>query len=154
MAEAPGSDSQTNEQRSLFIYERAQENAHHHETVMWTFTSVAWAANAVLLEIALNLKSGAEKPWPLFAVSLIGLILTAFVWHMWGIFRNMKNSSYKTCQDIEGKFPDIPQVHNGIAKVYSGGEGTYWVQSINTAFGLVWFVEILTAFGYFQRNGP
>ena len=130
----------------LCLYEIAQENAHHHEVVMWTILSVTWGANILLLSSAL----GSQQPTVGLLRTIIpiaGIVLTVFAAHTWFVFRDMKNSSYEACQEIEGRdqFPVSIHLHRRIAKDYGSPKFTGYPIIISVLFVLAWGFNLFVA---------
>ena len=127
----------------LTLYQAAQENAHHHEVVMWTIVSVTWTANTLLLSFVL---SKSERPLLLgVIIPLTGIVLTIFALHTWLIFRTLKNISYETCQKIEARdqFPVSIHLHTEIAKDYGCSKGAPYAVIVSVLFGLAWALVLL-----------
>jgi hypothetical protein len=136
--------------RELAVYQCAQENAHHTDTVVWAVASINWTANAILLAYALKAVGKQEHAWSVAVVSAVGGVLTLFVWRIWNVLRDAKLASYEICQAIEDGFPEKLRMHQKIADKYPHGVGTYWVHGISIMFGVLWILLFLYAVRYFQ----
>src|SRR5579862_3666827 len=129
--------------RELTVYQCAQENAHHTDTVVWAIASISWTANAILLAYAMEATTKGGHAWSIAVVSVVGGVLTLCVWQIWKVFRQTKKTSYEICQTIEQGFPEKLKLHLTIAKDYANGTGTNWVCAISIMFGLLWAAEFL-----------
>lgn len=87
----------------LVEYQAAQSSAEHHDTLVWTVTSIIWAANLVLLGFMLNSINKIELKGWLLAFSFLGIFLCVNVWIFACQFRKIKNKKYNRCKFIEKK---------------------------------------------------
>lgn len=143
--EMPTSPPMLKTEHALAVYQAAQANAHHAETVMWTINAVMWGANTALLTFVL--KDSGATPSVIVVIAPAGLVFTGFVAHMWHVFRSIKNVSFKTCQEIEKmySFPCELRVHRHINMMIPKGAGTAWARVIGLFFGTAWMTEFLRA---------
>ena len=87
-------------------YEASQRSAEHFDTLLWTVSSIFWAANSVLLGSVIEHLFGTEKcdlenRVVLSGFAAIGICLAwavkRFVWS----FNNVRNIKYRRCHVIE-----------------------------------------------------
>jgi len=88
----------------LVEYQKAQDSAEHHDTLLWTVTSILWAAIVLLLGSALDAvgESGKQLLVTMYSVLGIGLTLTsaAFVF----LLNHIKNQKYARCKELEERW--------------------------------------------------
>jgi hypothetical protein len=97
-----GKKELTREEEILLVeYQAAQSSAEHHDTLVWTVTSIIWAGNLVLLGLVLNVIDKTELKCLISIFSAVGILLCVSVWIFAGQFRKIKLSKYKRCVEIE-----------------------------------------------------
>lgn len=75
----------------LIEYQKAQDSAEHHDTLLWTVSGIVFAAlTAFFQSIATNI-------W----ASLLGIVLLFALWIFNRSFRYYKQKSYERCKEIE-----------------------------------------------------
>jgi hypothetical protein len=124
----------------LSIYERAQEAAFHTDAVLWEIAAITWGANTVLLGFVLEaIEKGHAIPFTVL-VSIVGMVLTAFVYRVCDVARVSKKIGYGICQDIEKHpwFPAEVKLHTKIHEWYPAGMGRKWISVISVLFGVAW----------------
>lgn len=91
-------------QVQLVEYQKAQDSAEHHDGLFWTVTSLNWVGSAVLMGFVLGALGSHPSPShraALVAISLVGILLSLFVWRWARQFRALKKAKYRRCQEIE-----------------------------------------------------
>jgi len=87
-------------------YQAAQNSAQHHDVLVWSVTSVVWAANLVLLGFVVN-HFGKDNPLPKVFLGWIiglGIFLDLMGWIIARQLRAVKNFKYERCKVIEARF--------------------------------------------------
>ena len=75
----------------LVEYQKAQDSAEHHDTLLWTVSGL------VLVALTIFFQSITKD----VLASVLGLILLFALWVFANSFRYYKNISYNRCKDIE-----------------------------------------------------
>lgn len=84
-------------------YRNAQSSAQHHDTLVWTVTSIFWAANILLFRVVIDsIEKNNLKGLPI-ALSLLGLFLCLSVWEFSRQFNDIMRQKYSRCKVIEGE---------------------------------------------------
>lgn len=96
----------TLEQRQTFLveYTAAQASAEHHDTLVWTVSSLNWAGSALLMGLVLGKEDGPHRlavRLALCSLCLVGIALAALVWR-WALqMRAVKIVKYERCKALE-----------------------------------------------------
>lgn len=85
----------------LVEYQAAQSSAEHHDTLVWTVTSIIWAGNLALLGLVLNVIDKIKLKCWLLAFSVLGIFLCWSVWKFAEQFNKIKRQKYIRCVEIE-----------------------------------------------------
>jgi hypothetical protein len=85
----------------LVEYQAAQDSAQHHDNLVWTTTGIIWGSSLVLLGFVIaNLSTPLLRPI-IIVVSILGLLLCAYVWLAAIQFRSIRFHKYRRCKEIE-----------------------------------------------------
>lgn len=110
----------TNKEALCIEYQAAQASAEHHDSLVWTVTSILWAATLLLLGFVLeNLGEYNLRPM-LTWVSMLNIFLISAIWLFTRQFRSMKNQKYDRCKIIErqlGIRQHLALEHSGRQKI-------------------------------------
>lgn len=84
----------------LVEYQTAQDSAQHHDNMIWSATSIVWAASLVLLGFVLE---NFEKKLNLIimAVAVLAMVMLGYIWYASRVFGAVKNQKYARCKKIE-----------------------------------------------------
>ncbi len=99
----------TPEQREAYLveYQKTQDSAQHHDTLVWSITSLNWVGSALLMGFVLS-GLGTAKSIPqkvaLIVVSLVGIVLAMLVWCWARQMRGVKVAKYERCKELEALF--------------------------------------------------
>jgi hypothetical protein len=126
-----------------WVYERAQECAHHDDLVMWQVVSITWAANSVLLAFALKEAGGTRALLLVLVSSMVGMILTIFSGYYYCISKVRQRVAYRLCRKIEKKLlKGSLRLRHEIDKTYDVttflGRTNHWVLVLNVLFLGAW----------------
>lgn len=82
-------------------YQAAQDSAQHHDTLIWSVTSVMWGSALLLMGFILPaLKEAALRPL-ITLLSVLGIALTVFLWIFASQFSDVMRHKYARCKAIE-----------------------------------------------------
>lgn len=84
-------------------YEKAQDSAEHHDKLLWTVTSIIFAALSVLFGFIIKYLTEVKYELITILASFFGLVLCIALWIFIENFRYYKNISYYRCNIIEIK---------------------------------------------------
>jgi hypothetical protein len=86
----------------LVEYQAAQNSAQHHDTLVWTVTSIIWSGTLVLFGFMLNNIDKKTDYLCLYVVlSILGVLLIVAVMLFTFQFHSIKCQKYKRCKQIE-----------------------------------------------------
>jgi hypothetical protein len=134
----------TKEQREAFLieYQKAQDSAQHHDTLVWTILSLNWVGSAILMGFVLSGIDAAScllQKLALLAMSAVGVALSALVWRWAYKTRCVKVAKYKRCIALEALFE--MQQHSCLS--YTAGSQTKEYAALMILFLLAWVVLII-----------
>jgi len=135
----PDRDVETNKDL-LVEYQAAQASAEHHDRLLWSVTSIVWGASLIVLGFVLgNLEKAALRLLISF-LSILGVVLSVFVWLSAWLFRSLKIQKYRRCKEIENIFNF--QQHQSVR--YPGK--VIWILYcfVMFLFVVVWIVVLVT----------
>ena len=125
----------------LVEYQKAQDSAEHHDSVKWTVTSIAWAANLILMGIVVDsLEEASDDRLLLALASVVGLSSLVFSAIVWFVLSKVMRDKYKKCAEIEKEL-GMTQ-HTNQQSSYSAGIITSLHAAITVVLSGVW-VSIL-----------
>lgn len=94
----------SNEDKFLTEYAKAQDSAEHHDNLIWVATGVAWTGNIVLFALAIS-KIGEPYFQHLIVItSTLGILIMITATILAVQLINVKNQKYDRCKKIEGVF--------------------------------------------------
>jgi hypothetical protein len=127
----------------LVEYEAAQASAEHHDTLVWSVTSIFWGASFILLGFIVDkITDGNVKTLVLITVlASFGIILCVAVWKIAFGFNRIKNQKYDRCREIEDKFNFTNHINTH--KQYSKGIQRCIYSFIMICFIIIW-IFVLT----------
>jgi hypothetical protein len=124
-------------------YQKAQDSAEHHDSLLWYVTSIVWSGNLILLgEVATSTKTHLASIL-ILPISVLALVLNLFVWAAAFQFRSVKKQKYEYCKQIEDKLPGMRGQHRNLCHP----PGVTWTLycSVTILFLIVWFAFLLMA---------
>jgi len=83
-------------------YQAAQSSAQHHDTLVWSVTSIMWAATLVLMGFILRALTDPTLRPLITILSALGIVLTICVWIFALQLNTAKRHKYARCKAIEG----------------------------------------------------
>lgn len=92
------------EKKFLTEYSKAQDSAEHHDTLIWTSTGVACAANIALLIFVIRKETFLNYPITSTLLGLLGMLLIGSVWFLADALIALKKRKYDRCKELERKF--------------------------------------------------
>jgi hypothetical protein len=87
----------------LVEYQTAQESAQHHDTLVWSVTSVMWGGSLVLMGFVLAAPRTPESSTLVTIVGVLGVALTLCAWRFAWQFNALKRQKYLRCKQIEAQ---------------------------------------------------
>lgn len=97
-------DELINKDILLVEYQEAQQSAEHHDNLVWTVTAVIWGGILVLLGFVLGNIEKSNLKTIIILISILGILLTIFVWIFALQLSSIKRQKYKRCKYIEQVF--------------------------------------------------
>jgi len=94
----------SDEDKFLTEYAKAQDSAEHHDTLIWTATGVACAANIALLIFAIREDTFLNYPVTTTLLGLLGILLIVCVWVLSDALIALKKRKYDRCKELERNF--------------------------------------------------
>jgi hypothetical protein len=88
-------------ERLVIEYQKAQDSAEHHDSLLWTVTSIIWAGNLVLLGLVLVSIKNKDLRIILTFLSVFGILLVVSMFLFAILFSYIKRQKYKRCKDLE-----------------------------------------------------
>ncbi len=88
-------------------YQKAQDSAEHHDSLVWTTTSIIWGASLVLLGFVLQaITPGKESPLIhikilMTLICIFGIMLIRVVCKCMNIFAKVREKKYEKCKELE-----------------------------------------------------
>jgi hypothetical protein len=128
-------------QSFLVEYQAAQASAEHHDVLLWSVTSTVWGASLILLGFVLgNLNEATLRPLISF-LSVMGVVLSVFVWLSAWQFRSLKIQKYLRCKQIETSF----NFHQHTDVRYPGRIAWIFYCVVMCFFVIGWILVLATA---------
>jgi len=121
-------------------YQAAQNSAQHHDSLVWSVTSIMWGGSLVLMGFTLQAVGKAWLRGPVTALGLLGMVLITAVWFMAFQLNAIKRQKYRRCKAIE-KHLHLEQ-H---LTVTSSGMGRWLYGLIMVFFLAAWLCILWTA---------
>ena len=124
---------------SLVEYQKAQDSAEHHDTLVWNITSLNWVGSALLMGFVLNGLSTAQclsQKIALIVVSLVGIVLASLIWRWVYQMRGLKVAKYDRCKELE-KYLGMKQ-HSDLS--YKPGSMTVTYGILMSLFLFAWLI--------------
>lgn len=136
--------AQKNQREAYLIeYQKAQDSAQHHDTLVWTIISLNWIGSAVLMGFVLNGVAMASCPMQkivLIIMSVAGVALSVFVWCCAYQLRGVRTAKYKRCKDLEALLHMKQHSH----LPYKAGSQTIGYMIVMILFLLAWLALIVS----------
>lgn len=88
----------SDENKFLTEYMKAQDSAEHHDTLIWTATGVTCAANIALLIFVIRKDALLNYPITSTLLGLLGMFLVGLVWFMADAHIALKKRKYDRCK--------------------------------------------------------
>ncbi len=121
----------------LAEYQAAQASAQHHDSTIWSVTSIVWGASLVLLGIAIRSAESPALRIFVAGLSLIAIFLHILVWGIQSQLRDLKISKYNRCRAIETRLKYMSQ-HSAVA--HDEGSQTAWYGVTQGVFIGAWLI--------------
>lgn len=137
-----------NENKFLTEYIKAQDSAEHHDTLIWTATGVACAANIALLIFAVREDTFLNYPITSTLLGLLGILLIICVWVLSDAFIALKKRKYDRCKELERKFGF--KQHLNESKYYPRGRQRLVYNVCMFMFILLWAVLLTITWDRFH----
>ncbi len=99
-----GDDSRGNSDVFLVEYQKAQDSAEHHDSLVWTVTSIIWTGNLVLLGFVLSSLAKPNTQRLLTVPCILGAVLVICVFILAVSFGWVKRQKYQRCKSLEERW--------------------------------------------------
>ncbi|MGO0305045.1 RipA family octameric membrane protein [Endozoicomonas acroporae] len=129
-------------------YEMAQSSAQHHDSLVWSVSTLTWGVSAVLLGFVLSNINENSLGIVILLFCLIGIFLILCSWMFSRQFRSIRNQKYVRCKELEEEL-GLTQ-HRNIK--HKNGSQSLMYSFIMVLFIATWvvvFVKVVASyFGY------
>jgi hypothetical protein len=137
-----------NDEKYLAEYERAQEVALHTDGIVHEITSIAWAADTLLLGFILEVECKPSNEKLVILAAVVGLAITLYVPFSISPIKVIQTIAYDICREIEKTdgSPIAHKLHSEVKKKYptwKPGQTAVWI--ITFIFAAVWICVIAHA---------
>jgi hypothetical protein len=131
-------------ERLAIEYQKAQDSAEHHDTLLWTATSIIWAGNLVLIGFVLDSIKKNELRIILILLSVLGIFLVSTMCVIAKSFRKVKQQKYNRCKELE-RILGFKQ-HRDLK--YPNRIQTFLYYFITIIFLIFWIIVIFAVWAY------
>jgi hypothetical protein len=130
----------------LAEYKAAQQSAQHHDSLLWTVTSIIWAGNLVIMGFIISNIRNACLLLMVIAIYILGIAMICCVYVFVSQFHSLKKLKYKRCKTIEAKIES--EFHTDISQhrdvEWSEGSQKALYSILTILFIITWTVVFLT----------
>jgi VanZ family protein len=130
----------------LIEYQAAQDSAQHHDTLIWSITSVVWGASLLMLVFLLGQTPNPSFKYIVAFLSVLGILLNIMVWKYTYQLSKVKIHKYDRCKAIEKQL-GLKQ-HTTLQ--YPAGRYKKWYSIVMVLFILLW---IVVAYSFVFKKG-
>lgn len=88
-------------QHKLVEYEMAQHSAEHHDSLVWSVSTLTWGVSSVLLGFVLSNITDNGLGVVILLFCFIGIFLILCSWMFSRQFRSIRNQKYRRCKELE-----------------------------------------------------
>ncbi len=130
-------------------YQKAQDSAEHHDSLLWNVTSIMWAGNLVLFGFIINYIKDNNLNY-IFRILLLSICFLgiAFVWCLGefaSAFRSVRNQKYDRCKKIEKELNkrtvcELKYITQHTNLEYTKGSQKGLYDNLNLFFIIVWII--------------
>jgi membrane protein DedA with SNARE-associated domain len=120
----------------LVEYKAAQDSAQHHDTLIWSITSVVWGASLLMLGFLLGRVSDPSLKHIVVLISALGILLNVKVWIYTYQLSSVKIQKYDRCKAIERQLG--LQQHSTLR--YPAGRQKVLYSIVMVLFIILWIV--------------
>jgi len=136
----PNHESKASPEHLIVEYQAAQDSAQHHDTLVWSVTSVMWGGSLVLLGFILAALKEPGLRVLMTGLCLLGIALTIGVWVFAVKLAAVKRHKYRRCKAIERELH--LQQHTSLS--YSFGSGRLIYGVLMALFLAAWALTLCT----------
>ncbi|MGC2467130.1 MAG: hypothetical protein WA517_18200 [Candidatus Acidiferrum sp.] len=136
------------------VYERAQEDAFHSDSVAYEVAAIVWSANILLLGFVLEVPLTPRRQSLVLVAAVVSAVFTAYVPYVLYLTKIGQGVAQGLCRQIEVRenLPDWLQLHNKIDLVYKKKRGQMAVYLVTIVFLALWVFVGLRAFAVVFRD--
>jgi hypothetical protein len=136
------------------VYERAQEDAFHSDTVSYEVAAIVWSANVLLLGFILEVPLTRPRQWGVLLAAIICIFLTLYVPYVRYLTKIGQSIAQKLCREIEKTpgFPEDLRLHTLIDDVYGKNKGKWAINVVTVVFIWSWLIVSLRALSIICRD--
>jgi hypothetical protein len=130
------------------VYERAQEDAFHSDSVAYEVAAIVWSANILLLGFVLEVPLTPSRQSLVFVAAVVTAIFTVYVPYVMYLTKIGQRIAQELCREIEVRenLPEWLRLHNKIDLVYKKKRGQMAVYVVSLVFLALWLFVGLRAF--------
>jgi len=85
----------------LTEYQKAQDSAEHHDSLLWTMISIVWAGNLVLIGLVMSTIGVHQDKLLATLLAFLGFVLLVAACVLAFLFASVKNQKYERCKTLE-----------------------------------------------------
>lgn len=120
------------------IYERAQENAHHSDAVLYEVTAIVWSASVLLLGFVLEVPPERDRQRLVVVASVLAILLSLYVPFVMWLVKIGQHRALEICREIETELPEKLRLHTQIHEIYPKMRGQLAVWFLTICFIIAW----------------
>jgi hypothetical protein len=136
------------------VYERAQEDAFHSDSVAYEVAAIVWSANILLLGFVLEVPLTPHRQSLVLVAALVSTIFTMYVPYVLHLTKIGQGVAQKLCREVEVRenLPDWLRLHNQIDLIYKKKRGRIAVYVVSFVFLALWVFVGLRAFAILCKD--
>ena len=132
----------------LLEYEMSQNSAQHHDSLLWSVSTLTWGVSSVLLGFVLNNLSSTKHEIIMLFFCTLGSLIILCAWYFTLQFRSIRNQKYTRCLELEAvlsftQHTNVKHKKSSQTKLYSAVMILFLL-----TWGLVFTKILLSLFGY------
>ena len=135
----PKGDEKPDRDTLLVEYQKAQDSAEHHDSLVWSVSSIVFGGMLVLIGFSLDHLADKSSELPVLCIGLLGILLTVSLWFFQSDLRSIKRKKYRRCIEIEKRLG--MEQHSKLD--HPEGRQTIIYKCILIAFALFWIFVLL-----------
>jgi len=122
----------------LVEYQAAQDSAQHHDSLVWTVTTILWGGTLALFGFVLGNIDKPNLRLILTFLSILGIAVTIAVWGFALQLNSVKRQKYRRCKEIE----KLLGMHHHQELKYATGLQRIIYGIVTMLFIIVWLIVL------------